>query len=572
MTTTAERVAVPAPATTHLIDPRALADLLAGPAPVRVLDVRWTLAEPDGRPAYRAGHLPGAVLVDLDADLAAHGGPATAGRHPLPDVADLQAAARRWGLRAGDTVVVYDDAAGQSAARAWWLLRWAGVADVRVLDGALAGWQDAGLPLATGDEPEPETGDVLLTGGALPTLDADAAAALAREGLLLDARAGARYRGETEPVDPRPGHVPGAVSAPTAANVGPDGRLLAPDTLRARFGDLGARADEPVGVYCGSGVTAAHEALALTVAGFTPVLYPGSWSAWSNDPARPAALGAAPGGAPAAATRTWTGPEGIAVRGTVVVLAGRGETPEVYERLGRRLAADAYRVVAVDDDPAAAGTVEALLADPALPAPRVLLGSDAGALTAVRVARRLAASSADGTPALDGVVLAGLPTRPGPLGAPWGGSWDAELAARTACPNHRGVLGRAARGGIDTAATSRSAGLLGGGLLGGGLLGGGALGGVLTSGTTPAAVDDRPLGVPALALHGGADPISPVEDALPVYRRLGASVAVLDRVLHDVLNDVQHRSAAATVVLFLERLRLGADAPVIVRDATAAGA
>lgn len=553
MTTTAERVS-----TTPLIDPRGLADLLAGPAPVRLLDVRWTLAEPDGRPAYRAGHLPGAVLVDLDTELAAHGGAPTDGRHPLPDVADLQAAARRWGLRAGDTVVVYDDAAGQSAARAWWLLRWAGVADVRLLDGALAGWQDAGLPLVTGEEPAPEPGDVVLAGGVLPTLDADAAARLARDGLLLDARAGARYRGETEPVDPRPGHVPGAVSAPTAANVGSDGRLLPADALRARFADLGARADEPVGVYCGSGVTAAHEALALTVAGFTPVLYPGSWSAWSNDPARPAALGAAPGGEPTAATRTWTGPEGIAVRGTVVVLAGRGETPEVYERLGRRLAADAYRVVAVDDDSAAAGTVAELLADPALPAPRVLLGSDAGARTAVRVARRLAAADPGAEPALHGVVLAGLPTRPGPLGAPWGGSWDAELAARTACPNHRGVLGRAARGGIAT-----------------GLLGGALPGGVLAPagpGTDPGAEDDHgPLGLPTLALHGGADPISPVDDALPAYRGLGASVAVLDGVLHDVLNDVQHRSAAATVVLFLERLRLGADAPVIVRDATAAG-
>lgn len=556
MTTTAERVT-----TTHLIDPRPLADLLAGSAPVRVLDVRWTLAEPDGRPAYRAGHLPGAVLVDLDAELAAHGGAPTAGRHPLPDVADLQSAARRWGVRAGDTVVVYDDAAGQSAARAWWLLRWAGVADVRLLDGALAGWREAGLPLVTGDEPAPEPGDVVLAGGALPTLDADAAARQARDGLLLDARAGARYRGETEPVDPRPGHVPGAVSAPTAANVGPDGRLLPADALRARFADLGARADEPVGVYCGSGVTAAHEALALTVAGFTPVLYPGSWSAWSNDPARPAALGAAPGDQPEAATRTWTGPEGIAVRGTVVVLAGRGETPEVYERLGRRLATDAYRVVAVDDDPAAAGTVAALLADPALPAPRVLLGSDAGALTAMRVARRLAASA---TPGLDGVVLAGLPTRPGPLGAPWGGSWDAELAARTACPNHQGVLGRAARGGIDTGATSLGAGLLGTAVPGGVLPGAGA--GVAPEPGT------RPLGLPTLALHGGADPISPVDDALPAYRALGASVAVLDGVLHDVLNDVQHRSAAATVVLFLERLRLGADAPVIVRDATGNGA
>ncbi|NTW40699.1 MAG: sulfurtransferase, partial [Cellulomonadaceae bacterium] len=278
-----------------MIDVDALAALLDEGAPVRVLDVRWSLAEPDGRAAFRAGHLPTAVYVDLDTELAAHGAP-TDGRHPLPDVADLQEAARRWGISATSTVVVYDDAAGLASTRAWWLLRWAGVADVRVLDGALGAWRAAGRPLVEGDAVSVDAGDVVLTSGHLPTLDADGAAAFARDHVLLDARAAERYRGEVEPIDPRPGHVPGAVSAPTTLNVDGAGRFLDSAALTARFASLGARAGEPVGVYCGSGVTAAHEALALLVAGFEPVLYPGSWSAWSNDPTRPVAVGGAPWG------------------------------------------------------------------------------------------------------------------------------------------------------------------------------------------------------------------------------------------------------------------------------------
>lgn len=280
--------------TRHLVDVATLrAQLDEAPDAVRVLDVRWSLAAPDGRPAFRAAHLPGSVFVDLERELARHGDP-TEGRHPLPDVAELQAAARRWGLRAGQPVVVLDDGPGLAAARAWWLLRWAGVEDVRLLDGGLAAWAAAGHPVATGDDARPPEGDVVLTGGRLPTLDADGAGALAARGLLLDARAAERYRGEHEPVDPRAGHVPGAVSAPTTENVGPGGRFLPTDELARRFASLGARAGEPVGVYCGSGVTAAHEALALAVAGLEPVLYPGSWSQWSHLPGRPVATGARP--------------------------------------------------------------------------------------------------------------------------------------------------------------------------------------------------------------------------------------------------------------------------------------
>ena len=261
-----------------------------GGGPIRLLDVRWRLDRPDGRGDFRAGHLPGAVYVDLEHELAAPG-VATRGRHPLPSPESLQRSARAWGLHAGDTVVVYDDLGNLSSARAWWMLRDAGVADVRVLDGALRAWIDAGFEIETGDRPPPEPGDVVLASGALRSIDIDEVAALAIDGVLLDARAAERYRGDVEPIDPRAGHIPGAISAPTAENIDAGGRLLAPAALRERFTALGVRADAPVGVYCGSGVTASHEALALAVAGFEPVLYPGSWSEWSNHPDRLVATG-----------------------------------------------------------------------------------------------------------------------------------------------------------------------------------------------------------------------------------------------------------------------------------------
>ncbi|MFF2269823.1 sulfurtransferase [Cellulosimicrobium cellulans] len=269
-----------------------LAESLAGDRPPVVLDVRWALGVTDGREQHRAGHVPGAVYVDLETELAAPPS-AAAGRHPLPDPADLQAAARRWGVRADRPVVVYDAVGGTSAARAWWLLRWAGHDDVRILDGGLAAWQAAGHALDEG-EVRPEPGDVVVTPGGMPVLDADGAADLATSGVLLDARAGERYRGEVEPVDPRAGHVPGAVSAPTTDNLAADGTYLDAAALRARFAGLGVLhgvddAPPTVGVYCGSGVTAAHEVAALATLGVEAALYAGSWSQWSNDPARPAA-------------------------------------------------------------------------------------------------------------------------------------------------------------------------------------------------------------------------------------------------------------------------------------------
>lgn len=262
-----------------------------GPAPLLV-DVRWRPGGPPARTAYLAGHLPGAVFADLDRDLAGPAG--AAGRHPLPASEDAQAAMRRLGVSAGRPVVVYDDVDSSIAARAWWLLRYLGHDDVRVLDGGYRAWVDAGLPVATGEVPA-QPGDFVARPGGMPVLDADAAAVMAREHVLLDARAGERYRGETEPLDPVAGHIPGARNAPTTGNVDEAGRFLPASALSRRFADLGVASDGAVGVYCGSGVTATQLVLALEVIGVPAALYVGSWSNWVSDPARPVATGADPG-------------------------------------------------------------------------------------------------------------------------------------------------------------------------------------------------------------------------------------------------------------------------------------
>ncbi|MEU9988228.1 sulfurtransferase [Streptomyces sp. NPDC048045] len=281
---------------TAIITATELAQDLATQRPPVLLDVRWQLSVAkaagapafDGRAEYAAGHIPGAVFVDLDRELAS--APGDRGRHPLPDLAEFGAAMRRAGVSADRPVVVLDGGQGWAAARAWWLLRWTGHPDVRVLDGGLPAWQG---PLST-DVPAPAEGDFEPAPGAAGLLDADGAAALARAGVLLDARAGERYRGEVEPIDRVGGHIPGAVSAPTNENVGPDGRFLPAAELRDRFKALGVSDDAEVGVYCGSGVSGAHEVLALAVAGVPSALYVGSWSEWSSDPSRPVAVGADP--------------------------------------------------------------------------------------------------------------------------------------------------------------------------------------------------------------------------------------------------------------------------------------
>jgi thiosulfate/3-mercaptopyruvate sulfurtransferase len=263
----------------------------AGPAGAAaaptVLDVRWRLAGPPGRDDYLAGHIPGAVFIDLDTELC--GAPGPAGRHPLPDPAALQRALRAAGVRAGEPVVVYDGGDGMSAARAWWTLRWAGHRPVRVLDGGFPAWHDGGYPVST-EPPSPLPGDVTVRPGALPVLDAVAAAELAAgDGVLLDVRAAPRYRGEVEPVDPVAGHIPGAVNLP-AGQLGRDGRFLTAEGLRARFAGAGVQPGVRVGAYCGSGVTAAQSVLALHLAGRPDAaLYVGSWSNWISDPERPVA-------------------------------------------------------------------------------------------------------------------------------------------------------------------------------------------------------------------------------------------------------------------------------------------
>jgi thiosulfate/3-mercaptopyruvate sulfurtransferase len=282
--------------TSPLISVAELARALAGDRPPALLDIRFVLSTAgptgaSGADEYAAGHLPGAHFVDLEQVLAAPpGAPGAGGRHPLPDPEVLGAALRRAGVSAERAVVVYDGGPATAAARAWWVLRWAGHPAVRVLDGGLEAWRAAGRPV-TDEVPAAEAGDFKPVPGRLATLDKDGAAAMARTGLLLDSRAGERYRGEVEPLDPRAGHIPGAVSAPTFENNAPDGRFRPAAELAERFRALGADEQPVVGVYCGSGVTAAHNALALELAGYRTVLYPGSWSEWSSDPERPAATG-----------------------------------------------------------------------------------------------------------------------------------------------------------------------------------------------------------------------------------------------------------------------------------------
>lgn len=248
---------------------------------VTLLDVRWQLGRTDGHERYLEGHLPGAVYVDLETELADPPHTGTGGRHPLPDAARFSSAMRAHGVCRDKPVVVYDAVGGTSAARAWWLLRYFGHPDVRVLDGGLDAWDgplEEWPPLA-------KQGDFEASPGHLPVLDADGAARMAKEGTLIDARAPERYRGEVEPVDPVPGRVPGAINVPTALNL-VDGRFRSSDELRELY-----RCEGEVGVYCGSGVTAAHDVLALEVIGVEAALYVGSYSHWVSDPDRPVERG-----------------------------------------------------------------------------------------------------------------------------------------------------------------------------------------------------------------------------------------------------------------------------------------
>ena len=271
-----------------LVDPARLREELGRPGLV-VLDIQFTLAG-DGPDLYAAGHLPGAPFVDLDATLA--GPPGDGGRHPLPSPDVLQTGLRAAGVDDDSSVVVYDQGSSLAAARAWWVLRWAGLEDVRVLDGGLAAWRAAGGGVVT--EPvSPAAGSVTVDPGELVELEADDADATAHFGVLVDARTPERFRGESEPIDPVAGHIPGAVNVPMGDLTTDDGRLRSPDELRTRFAAAGVDVDQerPVGAYCGSGVTAAHTALALHEIGVEAAVYVGSWSDWVTDPSRPVATG-----------------------------------------------------------------------------------------------------------------------------------------------------------------------------------------------------------------------------------------------------------------------------------------
>ena len=283
------------PRSSPIISPADLAKRLGDPG-LRIVDVRWVLGSPgSGRVAYDAGHLPGAIFLDLDTDLVATEGP---GRHPLPSPAAFQARLAAAGIGTEHDVVAYDDVGGWVAARLWWMLDDLGHDRVAVLDGGFPAWVAEGHPVSR-SLPEFPWARLELADRWTKTLDrAGVAAGLGRM-VLLDARGGPRYRGETEPIDPVPGHIPTARNAPTDGNLGPDGRLLAADQLRARFRGLGADGSEgPVVTSCGSGVSACFNSLAMRVAGLPdPILYPGSYSDWSRS-GMPIATGPDPGDAP----------------------------------------------------------------------------------------------------------------------------------------------------------------------------------------------------------------------------------------------------------------------------------
>ncbi|MDT0163975.1 sulfurtransferase [Actinotalea sp. AC32] len=300
-----------------LVSPAALDALLREQPDVLVVDVRWSLAGSE-RTAYEAAHLSGAVFCDLDTELAAP--PGDGGRHPLPDPDALLGTLRRLGVRPGRTVVAYDGGHGAAAARLWWVLRWVGHEDVRVLDGGFAAWREAGLPVESGWVEPTAADDAVVHPGAMPTVTAGDVLA-GRAGLVVDARTPERFRGEVEPVDPVAGHVPGAVSLPVADVQGAGGRYRPAEELAGVFatvraggatGAVGAgtggtggtagdgadgTADDDAArpaltASCGSGVTAAQLVLAAHEAGLPVALYPGSWSEWIRDPSRPVATGA----------------------------------------------------------------------------------------------------------------------------------------------------------------------------------------------------------------------------------------------------------------------------------------
>ena len=278
-----------------IVSPETLAERLGEPD-LRVVDVRWVLGAPgQGRQAYDAGHIPGAIFLDLDTDLVA---PEGAGRHPLPSPAELRARLEATGIETGHEVVAYDDVGGWVAARLWWMLDDLGHERVAVLDGGFPAWVAGGHPV-TREVPTFPPARLVLADRWTKTIDRAGVAAELGRLVLLDARGGPRYRGETEPIDLVPGHIPTARHAPTDGNLGPDGRLLSAGALKDRFRALGVDgSDGPVVTSCGSGVSACFNSLAMRIAGLAdPILYPGSYSDWSRS-GMPIAVGPEPGDPP----------------------------------------------------------------------------------------------------------------------------------------------------------------------------------------------------------------------------------------------------------------------------------
>jgi thiosulfate/3-mercaptopyruvate sulfurtransferase len=295
-------------AASPIVSPATLAERMGDPN-LRVVDVRWTLGQPGaGRRAYDAGHIPGAIFLDVDTDLVAVEGP---GRHPLPAPAAFRARLEAAGIGSGHDVVAYDDVGGWVASRLWWMLDDLGHARVAVLDGGFPAWVAEGREV-TSDEPAYPPARLGLADHWTNTVDRDAVVAGLGELVLLDARGGPRYRGETEPIDPVAGHIPTARNAPTDGNLGSDGRLLPADALRERFAALGADGrGGPVVTSCGSGVSACFNSLAMRLAGLPdPILYPGSYSDWSRT-GMPIAVGAEPGEPPGASP---AGPDATTAR------------------------------------------------------------------------------------------------------------------------------------------------------------------------------------------------------------------------------------------------------------------
>lgn len=275
-----------------LVSVEALAARLDDPG-LRVVDVRWVLGEPGkGRQAYDAGHIPGAIFLDVDQDLVAPTGP---GRHPLPDPAAFRARLAAAGIGSGHSIVAYDDVGGWVASRLWWMLDDLGHHDVAVLDGGYPAWVAAGLP-TTAEVSRFEPAALRLAGRWSKVIDLEGLRDRLGDVVLLDARAAPRYRGETEPIDAVAGHIPTALNVPTGSNLAPDGRLLPASALRERFVALGADgSSRHVVTSCGSGVSACFNSLAMRVAGLPdPILYPGSYSDWTQR-SMPVATGPEPG-------------------------------------------------------------------------------------------------------------------------------------------------------------------------------------------------------------------------------------------------------------------------------------